>query len=87
MPDDFFRVRLICVLLNTVGMCFDHGRQVRKLDNFLVFFQVMTYTSWFYCVLDIISLVLCALQGGTTHGGGLHVVGLTRGGPLIYAAY
>ncbi|KAL4080360.1 armadillo-type protein [Scleroderma yunnanense] len=39
MPDDFFRIRLICVLLDTVGMCFDHGRQMRKLDNFLVFFQ------------------------------------------------
>ncbi|KAG1716634.1 hypothetical protein ID866_512 [Astraeus odoratus] len=39
MPDDFFRVRLVCVLLDTVGMCFDRGRQMRKLDNFLVFYQ------------------------------------------------
>ncbi|KAI6046075.1 ARM repeat-containing protein [Pisolithus marmoratus] len=39
MPDDFFRIRLVCVLLDTVGMCFDRGRQMRKLDNFLVFFQ------------------------------------------------
>jgi regulator of nonsense transcripts 2 len=41
MPNDFFRIRLICVLLDTVGMCFDKGTQKRKLDNFLVFFQVM----------------------------------------------
>lgn len=40
MPDDFFRLRLVCVLLDTCGMCFDHGSQKRKLDNWLVFFQV-----------------------------------------------
>ncbi|KAJ7346726.1 transcription factor [Mycena albidolilacea] len=39
MPDDFFRVRLVCVLLDTCGMCFDRGTQKKKLDNFLVFFQ------------------------------------------------
>jgi regulator of nonsense transcripts 2 len=39
MPSDFFRIRLVCVLLDTVGMCFDRGTQKRKLDNFLVFFQ------------------------------------------------
>ncbi|KAG7098665.1 hypothetical protein E1B28_000581 [Marasmius oreades] len=39
MPDDFFRVRLVCALLDTCGMCFDHGTQKKKLDNFLVFFQ------------------------------------------------
>ncbi|KIK67319.1 hypothetical protein GYMLUDRAFT_156182 [Collybiopsis luxurians FD-317 M1] len=39
MPDDFFRLRLICVLLDTCGMCFDRGSQKKKLDNFLVFFQ------------------------------------------------
>lgn len=40
MPDDFFRVRLVCVLLDTCGMCFDRGTQQKKLDNFLTFFQV-----------------------------------------------
>ncbi|KAL0565819.1 mRNA decay protein [Marasmius crinis-equi] len=39
MPDDFFRVRLVCALLDTCGMCFDRGSQKKKLDNFLVFFQ------------------------------------------------
>ncbi|KAF4621286.1 hypothetical protein D9613_000759 [Agrocybe pediades] len=39
MPDDFFRIRLVCVLLDTCGMCFDRGAQKKKLDNFLTFFQ------------------------------------------------
>ncbi|KAL1736183.1 transcription factor [Schizophyllum commune] len=39
MPDDFFRIRLVCVLLDTCGMCFDRGTQRKKLDNFLTFFQ------------------------------------------------
>ena len=50
MPDDFFRIRLICVLLDTVGMCFDHGRQMRKLDGFIVFFQVTKCPSPFFVV-------------------------------------
>ncbi|KAJ3556426.1 hypothetical protein NM688_g2036 [Phlebia brevispora] len=40
MPDDYFRVRLVCVLLDTCGMCFDRGTQQKKLDNFLTFFQM-----------------------------------------------
>ncbi|GAA5841601.1 hypothetical protein JCM3766R1_006786 [Sporobolomyces carnicolor] len=38
--DDFFRVRLVCTLLDTCGTCFDRGSLKRKLDNFLVFFQM-----------------------------------------------
>jgi regulator of nonsense transcripts 2 len=40
-PDDFFRIRLVCVLLDAVGMCFDRGSLKRKLDDYLVFFQVI----------------------------------------------
>ncbi|KAL4242698.1 Nonsense-mediated mRNA decay protein Nmd2/UPF2 [Abortiporus biennis] len=43
MPDDFFRVRLVCVLLDTCGMCFDRGSHVKKLDNFLTFFQMYVH--------------------------------------------
>lgn len=43
MPDDYFRIRLVCVLLDTCGMCFDRGTQKRKLDNFLIFFQYYIY--------------------------------------------
>ncbi|CCL99869.1 uncharacterized protein FIBRA_01894 [Fibroporia radiculosa] len=40
MPDDFFRIRLVCVILDTCGMCFDRGTQLKKLDGFLTFFQL-----------------------------------------------
>ncbi|KAI0688727.1 transcription factor [Cerioporus squamosus] len=43
MPDDFFRIRLVCVLLDTVGMCFDRGSQLKKLDYFLTFFQLYVH--------------------------------------------
>ncbi len=36
-PDDYFRIRLICTLLDTCGVCFDRGSLRRKLDDFLVF--------------------------------------------------
>ncbi|KIY66874.1 ARM repeat-containing protein [Cylindrobasidium torrendii FP15055 ss-10] len=39
MPDDSFRIRLICTLLDTCGSCFDRGSQKKKLDNFLIMFQ------------------------------------------------
>ncbi|GAN06684.1 nonsense-mediated mRNA decay factor protein [Mucor ambiguus] len=39
-PNDFFRIRLCCTLLDTCGMCFDRGSSKMKLDNFLTFFQM-----------------------------------------------
>ncbi|KAL9111801.1 MAG: hypothetical protein Q9227_003860 [Pyrenula ochraceoflavens] len=39
LPDDFFRVRLVCAVLETCGMCFDRGSAKKKLDFFLTFFQ------------------------------------------------
>ncbi|KAF9145512.1 hypothetical protein BGX30_008510 [Mortierella sp. GBA39] len=39
-PHDCFRVRLVCTLLDTCGMCFDHGSSKIKLDSFLVLFQM-----------------------------------------------
>ncbi|KAF7592230.1 hypothetical protein BBP40_000502 [Aspergillus hancockii] len=39
LPDDFFRVRLACTLLDTCGHCFDRGSAKKKLDFFLTFFQ------------------------------------------------
>jgi regulator of nonsense transcripts 2 len=38
--DNFFRVRLVCVLLETCGQYFDRGSTKKKLDCFLVYFQV-----------------------------------------------
>lgn len=39
-PNDFFRIRLVCTLLDTCGMCFDRGSSKKKLDHFLTFFQM-----------------------------------------------
>ena len=39
-PDDYFRIRLVCTLLDTCGACFDRGSLRKKLDDFLVFFNV-----------------------------------------------
>ncbi|MCJ1418254.1 hypothetical protein MMC32_004601 [Xylographa parallela] len=44
MPDDFFRIRLICNILDTCGICFDRGAAKKKLDFFLTFFQYYIYT-------------------------------------------
>lgn len=38
--DDFFRIRLVCTLLDTCGACFDRGSNKKKLDQFLTVFQV-----------------------------------------------
>eukprot|EP00731_Ephydatia_muelleri_P002411 Em0001g2411a len=37
--DSYFRVRLVCVLLDSCGQYFDRGSSKKKLDTFLVFFQ------------------------------------------------
>lgn len=44
MPDDFFRVRLVCTVLDTCGICFDRGSSRKKLDFFLTFFQYYLLT-------------------------------------------
>lgn len=44
LPDDFFRIRLVCTILETCGMCFDRGSSKKKLDFFLTFFQYYLLT-------------------------------------------
>ena len=39
-PEHLFRIRLACVLLETCGQYFDRGSSKKKLDCFLVYFQV-----------------------------------------------
>ncbi|KAL8654506.1 MAG: hypothetical protein Q9210_001451 [Variospora velana] len=39
MPDDFFRIRLVCTMLDFCGGFFDRGTARKKLDFFLTFFQ------------------------------------------------
>lgn len=43
-PDDFFRIRLLCTVLETCGGCFDRGSSRKKLDFFLTFFQYYVLT-------------------------------------------
>ena len=44
MPDDYFRIRLVCTILESCGVCFDRGAARKKLDFFLTFFQYYTHT-------------------------------------------
>ncbi|XP_054718821.1 regulator of nonsense transcripts 2-like isoform X2 [Uloborus diversus] len=38
-PDHLFRIRLVCILLDTCGQYFNSGSSKKKLDCFLIFFQ------------------------------------------------
>lgn len=44
LPDDFFRIRLVAILLETCGVYFNRGPAGKKLDYFLSFFQYYIYT-------------------------------------------
>lgn len=46
MPDDYFRIRLVCNLLETCGRFFEKGTNGKKLDFFLTYFQ------YYLCVKD-----------------------------------
>ncbi|KAI9894051.1 MAG: hypothetical protein M1814_004821 [Vezdaea aestivalis] len=39
LADDFIRLRLVCTILDTCGVCFERGNARKKLDFFLAFFQ------------------------------------------------
>ena len=39
-PDDYFRIRLACTLLDTCGVCFDRGSLKKRLDSFLTFLNL-----------------------------------------------
>jgi hypothetical protein len=77
-PDDFFRIRLVCSLLDGCGMCFDRGSLKKKLDAFLTFFQVSLqgHLTLFRNVVLMPSgmLVLCAVQGRVAYGCGIYVI-------------
>ena len=44
LPDDYFRIRLVCNLLETCGMYYDKGTAKKKLDFFLTYFQYYVCT-------------------------------------------
>lgn len=39
-PEHLFRLKLVCILLDTCGQYFNSGSSKKKLDCFLVFYQV-----------------------------------------------
>ena len=41
--ENFFRVRLVCALLDTCGQYFDRGSTKKRLDCFLLYFQVCLF--------------------------------------------
>ena len=47
--DNFFRVRLVCVMLDTCGQYFDRGNTKKKLDCFLIYFMVEPRTHFLFC--------------------------------------
>ena len=38
-PDDYFRVRMVCTILETSGLCFDKGKAKIRFEKFLAYFQ------------------------------------------------
>ncbi len=79
MPDDFFRVRLVCVLLDACGMCFDKGSQKKKLDDFLTFFQVCSVLLGHFRIVFRRLTVLHLHQRGASHGCGVYALRFSRG--------
>ncbi|KAM0511277.1 hypothetical protein ACHAPE_010021 [Trichoderma viride] len=57
LVDDYFRIRLISIMLETCGMFFNRGAAGKKLDYFLSFFQYYIHTKY-PLPLDIEFLVL-----------------------------
>lgn len=39
-PDDYFRVRLVCTMLDTCGVCFNKGSLGKRLDEYLAFLNL-----------------------------------------------
>lgn len=39
-PDDYFRIRLVCTMLDACGHCFDRGILKKRLDDFLLFLNI-----------------------------------------------
>ncbi|KAK9238537.1 armadillo-type protein [Lipomyces kononenkoae] len=51
--DDYFRIRLVCTLLETCAAYFDRGSAKKKLDLFLAFFQYYLFTKVTPLPMDI----------------------------------
>ena len=60
--DNYFRVRLICILLDTCGQYFDRGSSKKKLDAFLVFFQCYLFGKRQPLPLEVEHLVMDTIE-------------------------
>ena len=60
--DSYFRVRLICILLDTCGQYFDRGSTKRRLDNFLVYLQCYLFSKKQPLPLEVENLVRDTLE-------------------------
>ncbi|KAI8834313.1 armadillo-type protein [Chytridium lagenaria] len=43
-PNDFFRIRVCCTLLDTCGIYFDRGLNARRMDEFMAFLQIYFFS-------------------------------------------
>lgn len=64
-PEHLFRIRLVCVLLETCGTYFDKGSSKKKLDCFLAYFQVCSPFS-LYCFVSC--MIICLHVDGFCDG-------------------
>ena len=64
-PEHLFRIRLVCVLLETCGTYFDKGSSKKKLDCFLAYFQVCRTFS-LYCFVSC--MIICLHVDGFCDG-------------------
>ncbi len=60
--DSYFRVRLICLLLDTCGVYFDRGSAKKRLDSFLVFFQCYLFSKRQPLPLEVEHLVADCIE-------------------------
>ena len=58
----YFRVRLICLLLDTCGVYFDRGSAKKRLDTYLVFFQCYLFSKRQPLPLEVDHLVADCLE-------------------------
>lgn len=72
MPDDFFRIRLVCTMLDFCGGYFDRGTAKKKLDFFLTFFQVRIGRVAQHMSVPNLEAVLHLDERDPTHGYRLH---------------
>lgn len=56
-PDDCFRIRLVCTLLDNLGKFFNKGKRALLMDRFLIFFQRYIFSKQ-YILMDLEFMIL-----------------------------